>query len=60
MRHSTMSILEYVCKNCLIYFKDGRVPKRALCRGLTFPEFPPQPSGLTMIEQRLVLPDTSS
>ena len=48
--------MEYVCKNCLINIKDGRVPKIALCRGLTFPEIPPELSGLTVIEQRLVSP----
>ena len=48
--------MEYMCKTCLIYIKDGRVPKIALCRGLTFPEIPPELSGLTMIEQRLVSP----
>ena len=42
--------------NCLIYIKYGRVPKIALCRGLTFPEIPPELSGLTVIEQRLVSP----
>ena len=48
--------MEYVCKNCLINIKDGRVPKIALCRGLTFPEIPPELSGLTVIKQRLVSP----
>ena len=48
--------MEYVCKTCLIYIKDGRVPKIALRRGLTFSEIPPELSGLTMIEQRLVSP----
>ena len=48
--------MEYVCKNCLINIKDGRVPKIALCRGLTFPEIPPELSSLTVIEQRLVSP----
>ena len=33
-----------------------RVPKIALCRGLTFPDIPPELSGLTVIEQRLVSP----
>ena len=32
------------------------MPKIALCRGLTFPEIPPELSGLTVIEQRLVSP----
>ena len=40
----------------MIYIKDNRVPKIALCRGLTFPEIPPELSGLTVIEQRLVSP----
>ena len=48
--------MEFVCKNCLIYIKDGRVPKIALCRGLTLSEIPPELSGLTVIEQRLVSP----
>ena len=48
--------MEYVCKNCVINIKDGRVPKIALCRGLTFAEIPPELSGLTVIEQRLVSP----
>ena len=48
--------MEYVCKNCLINIKDGRVPKIALCRGLTFPEIPPELSCLSMIEQKLVSP----
>ena len=48
--------MEYVCKNCLINIKDGRVLKIALCRGFTFPEILPELSGLTMIEQRLVFP----
>ena len=36
--------------------QNGRIPKIALCRGLTFPGIPPLLSGLTVIEQRLVLP----
>ena len=48
--------MEYVCKNCLINIKDGRVLKIALCRGLTFPEIPPELFGLTVIEQSLVSP----
>ena len=45
-----------MCKNCLINIKDGRIPKIALCHGLTFPKIPPELSGLTVIEQRLVSP----
>ena len=55
MKQSTLSN-KYVCKNCLIYIKDGRVPKIAFCRGLTFPEISPELSNMTMIEQRLVSP----
>ena len=48
--------MEYACKNCLLNIKDCRVPKIALCRGLTFPDIPPELSDLTVIEQRLVSP----
>ena len=41
-------------KTCLVYIKDGTVPNIALCHGLTFPEIPPELSGLATIEQRLV------
>ena len=45
-----------MCKNCLIDIKNCKVPKIALCRGLTFPEIPSELSGLIVIEQRLVSP----
>ena len=45
-----------MCKNCLIYIQDGRVPKIELYSGLTFPEMPPGLSDLTVIEHRLESP----
>ena len=48
--------VEYVCKNSLINIKDVRIPKIALCHGITFPENPPELLGLNVIEKRLVSP----
>ena len=45
-----------MCKNCKLYIREGKIPKIALCRGLTFPEIPAQLAGLTTIEQRLISP----
>ena len=47
---------EYLCKNCAVYTTQGKIPKIALCRGLMFPELPPELTGLSTIEQRLVSP----
>ena len=42
--------------NCAVYTTQGKIPKIALCRGLMFLELPPELTGLSAIEQRLVSP----
>ena len=47
---------EYLCKNCAVYTTQVNIPKIALCRGLMVLELPPELTGLSTIEQRLVSP----
>ena len=47
---------QWLCSQCIKYFKDGKIPPCSVGNGLRFPKIPKELQGLTKLEERLISP----